>query len=46
LIVHRDKALDRLQLRRQLLDERREGGVEEHDPVFGVVRDVGDLVGE
>ena len=39
-------ALDGRQLVLQLLHQRHEGQVEEHQPVFGVIDDVGDLLGE
>src|SRR6266850_2824631 len=45
-VGHRDEGLDALELRPQLLDQRRERRVEEKYLVFRVVRDVGDLVGE
>ena len=43
-IGHRDESLDRLQLRRELFHERREGRVEKDIPVGRVVDDVGDLL--
>ncbi len=41
-----DIELNRLQQRRDLFDDRREGDVEEDDLVFGVIDDPGDLLGE
>jgi hypothetical protein len=46
LLVHRHEVPDALQLRLELLDQRREGGVVEHHLVLGVIGDVGDLLGE
>jgi hypothetical protein len=43
-IGHRDEALDGLQPRGELLDQRRERDVEEDVRILGVVRDVGDLI--
>ena len=44
--VMRDEGLDGLAARRELLDQRREGDVEEQHLVFGVVDDVVDLLGK
>ena len=41
-----DVALDRRQTVGERLHQRHEGQVDEHDPVFGVVHDPGDLLGE
>ena len=41
-----DVALDRRQPVGERLHQRHEGQVDEHDPVFGVVDDPGDLLGE
>ena len=41
-----DVALNRRQPVGEPLHQRHEGQVEEHDPVFGVVHDPGDLLGE
>ena len=45
-IAHQDKVLHRLQRRPQRLDERKERQIEEQQPIFGVVEDVLQLLGE
>jgi hypothetical protein len=45
-VGHGHEVLHRGEARRELLDQRGEGQVEEHDLVFGMVRDVSDLVRE
>lgn len=45
-IGHHDIGVDRLELGRELADQRREGHIEEQHPVLGVVDDVDDLLGE
>ena len=45
-VGHGDEMLDRLQLGCQRSDQSREGDVEEQHPVFGMVDDVDDLLGE
>jgi hypothetical protein len=42
---HRDEVPDRLDARRDRLDHRQEGEVEEQHAILGVVGDVDDLVG-
>ena len=41
-----DEMLDRLQLRRDLLDQRHEAEIKEQRAVFGVIGDVDDLLGK
>ncbi|MHC2407966.1 hypothetical protein ACVJGC_000557 [Bradyrhizobium diazoefficiens] len=43
---HHDVSLDRLQLRRDRLDDRQRGAVDEQQAVFGVVDDVDELLGK
>ena len=46
LVREDDECLDHVDLLRKLLEDRNKGQVDEDHPVFGMVHDIGDLLGK